>query len=39
MNNAIVDLLETAKRLAKANNHLMLCYLIDVALIEARQCP
>lgn len=37
MPNAITDLLESAKILAKANNDQMLCYLIDMALHEAKE--
>ncbi|WP_428428347.1 hypothetical protein [Pararhizobium sp.] len=37
MTNAITDLLESAKILAKANNDQMLCYLIDMALHEAQE--
>ncbi len=37
MPKAIVDLLESAKILAKANNDQMLCYLIDMALHEAQE--
>jgi hypothetical protein len=37
MPNAITDLLESARILAKANNDQMLCYLIDMALHEAHE--
>ncbi len=37
MKTAITDLLESAKILAKANGDQILCYLIDIALLEARE--
>ena len=37
MSNAIIDLLESARILASSNGDRMLCYLIDMALHEARE--
>ena len=37
MKTAITDLLESVKILAKANGDQMLCYLIDIALLESRE--
>lgn len=37
MENTIVDLLESAKILAKVNGDQMLGYLIEMALVEARE--
>lgn len=37
MSNAITDLLESAKILASSNGDRMLCYLIDMAIHEARE--
>lgn len=37
MPNAIIDLLESAKILASSNGDRVLCYLIDMALLEARE--
>jgi hypothetical protein len=37
MKTAITDLLESVKILAKANGDQMLCYLIEIALLESRE--